>query len=475
MTGLSDRNLVTDASRFFAATLSSRLLQFAYFLVVMRSLGADDRGRYSLTLALASIAAAVMALGYEAAVARAIGRAPQERWRILRAALFSKALLGGGVLAVMAGAGFLAWRADTKATLLALFGLSVFLESLLACYLALFQATGELFRNGRLMLLGSFLTLVGAGGVAAAGGGVVGFALLVVAAQGARLAAAMRMARPHRTPREGGIDRGVARRLWEASATIGLQNLLGLLFVWADTLVLGFLKGDAALGEYAPVRTLTGHAGLIPMTLRTAVFPAFVALAAGGGIELGRLYGRCCQVLLAFALPIALLGSFLAAPLTEVLFGGGGPAASALVWYMEVLPWAVPFSFLQSLCALALVAMGRERRLLAPQVLVTVGYVGLLAWGARAAGGKGVAAGVLAGTVLNFLVFLPLLRDLRISWGRWIAGPAGAAAAAAAVFWLPVPWWAQGGVFLGVYAAALVLLGVFRRDHLALLLKGKPA
>lgn len=465
------RRLAGDTARFFAATLASRLLQFAYFLVVMRTLAADDRGRYSLTLALASIASMLMALGYEAAVAREIGRAPADRWRILRAALVSKGFLGGGILVALTVAGFFAWHPDRKAVLLALFGVSVFLESQLACYLALFQATGELSRNGLLTAAGSLLTLAGGGAVVLAGGGVLHFALVVVVVQGVRLLAAARMARRHQDV-SAGIDRALMKRLWDASATIGLMNLMGLLFVWADTLFLGFAAGDAVLGEYAPVRTLTGHAGLIPMTLRTAVFPVFVALAARGVGELGPLYGRCCQVLLALALPIALLGSCLADPIAGVLFGAA--PGSPITWYMKLLPWVVPFSFLQSLCALALIAMGRERSLILPQTLVMLLYGGFLAFGTFRGGGQGTAWAALAGTALNFLLFLPLLRGMRIPWLRAVGGPAAAALLAGSALLLPVPWWGRGGAFLAAYATLLVAFRVFRRDHLDLVWGRRP-
>ncbi len=464
--------LAGDTARFFAATLASRLLQFAYFLVVMRTLAADDRGRYSLTLALASIASMLMALGYEAAVAREIGRAPADKWRILRAALVSKGFLGGGILLLTGAAGFLAWHPDRKAALLVLFGVSVFLESQLACYLALFQATGELSRNGLLTAAGSLLTLAGGGAVVLAGGGAIHFALVVVVVQGVRLLAAARMARHHRDDAASAVDRALMKRLWDASATIGLMNLMGLLFVWADTLFLGFAAGDAVLGEYAPVRTLTGHAGLIPMTLRTAVFPVFVALAARGGWELGPLYGRCCQVLLALALPIALLGSCLADPVAGVLFGAA--PGSPIAWYMKVLPWVVPFSFLQSLCALALIATGRERSLILPQTLVMLLYGGFLAFGTSRGGGQGTAWAALAGTALNFLLFLPLLRGMRIPWRRAVGGPLAAALLAGGALLLPVPWWGRGGAFLAAYAALLVAFRVFRRDHLDLVWGRRP-
>lgn len=452
--------VASQAARYFVATAVSRLLQFAYFLLVVRALDAADRGRYSLTLALASIAAMVMSLGYEEAIVRAIaGGRPTDRARILRTALVSKGALGAAILALMVALGAWAWRGDAKAPLLALFGLSVFLESLLGCYLSLFQAVRRLERNSLLMAGGSLLTLAGGGLVVWNGWGVVAFASVVVAVQGARLLVAWRWGRRW-APGPARFDPVEGGRLWRASATIGLVGLLGLLFVWADTLVLGLVAGDAALGEYWPARTLVGHAGLVPTALRTAVFPLFVGLAASGPVALGVFYGRCCQVLLAAAVPIAAGVCFLAPDLAVLLFGAN--RSSALAGYMRILPWLVPFSFLQSLCALALVAQGRERRLLAPQVFVTAAFGGALWWAARAGGGAGVAWVTLVATAMNFIVFLPLLRDMRVPWGRVLAGPLAAGAVAGAVFAAPFPWWGRGGLFLAVYAAMLSRLGIVR-------------
>ncbi len=462
-------NAAADATRFFAATLASRLLQFAYFLVVMRMLSADDRGRYSGTLTLASIAAVVMSLGFEAILVRRIGRDPAAASRVLSAALAVKSLLGLGVFLVMAGIGGLAWWPDAKAPLLALFGFSVFLESLLACYLSFFQARGAFHFNNHIMVWGSLATLAGGVVVAWVGGSVVGFAGVVAGVQFLRLAAGAFLAREEGA-RGQRPDRREMVTLWRESLPIGLMNFLGLLFVWEDTLVLWFAAGDAALGDYAPVRSLAGHAGLIPIALRTVVFPLFITAAVSEGGALSRLYGRGLQVLLAAALPIAVLGSVFAEPLVRLFFGS---TADSLVLPMRILPWMVPFSFLQSLCSWYFYARGKERCLLVPQAALVAVFAAALWFAVERGGRAGACWATLIGTAVNFLVFVPLvLKSEPVAFIRWLWKPLASAAIASATLLLPIPWWVCAAFHVAFYAVLLRVLGVFGNRELRAVMGG---
>lgn len=458
-----DPRLSSQAAGFLSALLASRLLQAAYFFIVMHALGAADRGRYHLTLALASLASTWMNLGYDAAVVRAVAAGTSRGGGALRGALASKGILGAVVLAAASAAGFVVWGEDPKAALLALFCASVYLEALLASGFAFFQGTGRFREVNVLNLAGSALTLAAGALVAWRGFGILGFAWAVLAVQAVRLAVAMRWLSPSLREEPEVPTAEEARRLRRAALEIGLLDLLGLLFMWEDTVLVGLLSGDAALGSYGPARALVGNAALIPLAVRTVVYPAFVRAAEEGGDALAALYRRSAQGLLAAAVPIAALVSFLAPQCAVLLVGSDD--AERLVPALRILPWTLPFSFLQSPCGFALFARHEERRLLAPQAALVAAFAAALLWGSRQ-GPSAFPWIVVAATATNYLLFLPWVARIgRLDLAGTLWRPLAAGALAAVAFLLPAPWWLRGAAFLGAYAGLLLALGVIERRH----------
>ena len=184
---MSEQGTVASrAGGYLAAVVASRVLQFAFFIAVHGTLAAEDRGRFLDVLGFASLAGALMSLGYDAVLVRSLSPG-SDPGKAFGTVFVSKGILGAFVWAVCAVLGGLAWGSGPKSALLVILIGSVFAESLLSACLSFLQAAGRFGRINAITVGGSVFQVALGLSVAVAGGGVVAFALTVAATQSARL------------------------------------------------------------------------------------------------------------------------------------------------------------------------------------------------------------------------------------------------------------------------------------------------
>ena len=249
-------------------------------------------------------------------------------------------------------------------------------------------------------------------------------------------------------------------------------TLLGLLLYNIDLIILRYLAGEAAAGQYAAAYVLISFCANLMVAYSHTVLPA---LAQDGPPTAGTAatYASALVTACVLTMPVAIGGALIAPLIVQLVFGAEyAPGATAL----GLLVLAVPIGALREVAVAALIARRQEPALLRVNIVAVVANVSLIAALVPRFGLAGAAAATVASEVVRLGVALAAA-------GTAIPGPfpvrrlaaclaAGAGMGGAIVLaglrdsLVAV---AVGGV---VYPALLVLLGLVkvtrdRRIHLA--------
>src|SRR3990170_835314 len=350
------------------ARVGTQALSLVFTIAVARGLGQAGFGQYALIAAVIFLGNVLTTFGMDTLLLREIGRIRRTGSPMMAAGLWLQLILSALLVgSLLIGVGFLPGK--TQETQLAL-KIAAFSLFPLAFY-TIFSAALRAFERMDLFLLlnlaAGFMQTCGAWLVLRAGGGVLGLAVLLLVSQTlmAILAGMLCTRRlpgfsfPWSASREGLL---AALRLgWR----FALLAWLGVLAQRVGLVLLSFLAGDGATGQFAAAARVvealkTGHYAILG-----ALFPALSRLQydeqhLGGAVRRKAIENasrRAFLPLLVLSFMLALIMTFLAGPLTAFLFGAdfaaSAPALEALIWIL--LPYTV-----SAVISLDLVTAGRE-------------------------------------------------------------------------------------------------------------------
>lgn len=164
----------------------------------------------------------------------------------------------------------------------------------------------------------------------------------------------------------------VVRGLLKFVPAFGLSTIFTRVYAVADTIILGVIAGDRAVGLYAiPAKIATAFQSLIPGAFTSAIYPAMANYARHAPEKLAELFERTLIYLLLLALPIAAGLVIIAGPLIGRLWPEYVGAVPAFRAFMV----GVPFIFLSFPTGSLLNAVGREKSVAANRGVATAANV----------------------------------------------------------------------------------------------------
>jgi O-antigen/teichoic acid export membrane protein len=262
---------------------------------------------------------------------------------------------------------------------------------------------------------------------------------------------------------------GLVREAWP----LGLTALLAVVYLKADSVLLGVLATPADVGiygaAYKPVEYLFLAIGMIV----NAMFPL---LARSYGNDVGRfeiVYQRGTDVLLAIALPIAVGVALLAGPIVGAMYDSEFTAAAGP---LQILCVGLVFMLLGTWQGFAMLAARRQRVVLACNAAALVlnlvlnlsliprfGYIGAAASALCTSVFIGILTGAVASRFLHvsidgMRVARVLLANAMFGAGLWVALALG------------LPWVAASVAAGTLYAASLLLVRATSLGELRILI-----
>jgi O-antigen/teichoic acid export membrane protein len=448
-----------SAALLLATEVIGKVSTFGFTVVAARVLSRADFGAFTYGLAFALLVTVVPAWGFSPVVVRDGSRSPSQLAVYYSEALAWRALLLVPTFAVAVVVGVLT-RPTTKAwvaLVLLLFAAGCDLFADTAKQAA--AVRGELRGWALALIVNRVVSAVVGVGLLALGFGVVGLSAgflvgSLVGAVGAGFAVR-------------GLGVRFSRSLltwpgWTAmgrqSVALGVDALVAMALSRVDMLILGGLKGDAAVAVYGAAYRLLDTVLFVTWTLNTVVFPRTSAVPSGAEREVRRLTESALGAVASLFVPFGVVLLVRGPEVLGLVFGRTYEVSGAdTVRWLSMAPLAFAVSFFASA---ALLSRRRNAAVLgasamAAGVNVGLNFVLIPKWGP-----SGAALVTTASYLLEAVVLVVLCRRLAGDFGwlrldRALALPVVAAVPLAAVLLAgSVPIVVQLAVGGALYAAA---------------------
>jgi O-antigen/teichoic acid export membrane protein len=354
------RAVVRNSAVLFAGTAASKALVFASYLLLVRALGVEGFGLYSLVFAYLAFFELLPDAGLDGLVVREASRRRERSAGILGEALALRGLLAvGALLPAMLLVGLV--TDDPRGPWLVALGALTWLCSFrraswrslwelpyrLALRMEVPTALGLAAEAAHVLALLAFVPVGGlVAAVAAQGAAALPFAVILVVLAARRLA-----------PRAANAS-GVGRL---ARASLPLLALLfaNTVLARADVLLLQLLRGAREVGIYAAPVRLVEVATLIPPLLLGSVYPLLAGAAAQDPARADRLFRVSLRFLAAGVVPLILVEMFWARGLVQLLFGAEFEDS---IGVLQVLAATLVFAFTDILLNAYFLAAGLEKQ-----------------------------------------------------------------------------------------------------------------
>ncbi len=227
-----------------------------------------------------------------------------------------------------------------------------------------------------------------------------------------------------------------------------------------DSVLISLLLNEASLGWYGAAQTIMLGFWLMPLAIRTSLYPIMARYHQEDDAKLTRLYRKTNRYLVIAALPIATTVTIFARPIIRLVFGDQfDPAVPAL----QIMIWAVVFAFLDVPNARLMLVFNHQSRTGWITGISMAANVGLNLWLTPR---YGIIGASVARTTTSFIFFLLIYLYIQSNFIRdsllpLLIRPAIAALAMALVMWqlrhVLILWPVLAG--LVVYAAVILLAG----------------
>jgi O-antigen/teichoic acid export membrane protein len=343
----------------FATEAVIRLLALFFVIVVARTLGDQDYGRYSLMIYLGGFLTILADLGLNTLLIREVSRDRQRLPSFAGNMLSLRLLLSGGVIVLsLAILPFMGYSRDMYLLLL----LGVF--SLLCNHLVEFfgSITNSLERFEYELLIKSLnkVATVLSGLLALwLGTGLWGLAVALFVSHFGSCLVNGGIIHRKVTPLALRRDFPFWKQLIRTALPIGLSLVFITAYVRLDIILLSLIRSDTAeIGWYSVPVKIIEALSIFPYLIMAGLFPIFSSLSSEGPERLRDAYQKALVYLVIAALPLVLVIARLADPWLVIIFG---PLFQNSVPSLQIIIWAVPLIFMHYALVVVLFALNRER------------------------------------------------------------------------------------------------------------------
>lgn len=445
-----------------AGSLALKLLNFAFRVFVVRQLGAEVFGQYSIVVAFVGLMQIGAELGISQWTMREIARDRSATDRLfgnLVALRLVLAVISVGVLTVAGiGAGYsavLVWGIFFYSLTFIISAFEAPLEVLLTAherfdYISLLSVVGQV----SFAVLGTIVLLLDYG--------LIAFVAIGLVAMLPQLALAVRLVRRHHMlPTRIRVRPSEWPYLIRMGIPFGIISLALTIAFSIDTVVLSWFWPAYAVGWYNAAYGLARSLLFVFGGFSTALVPSLSHTYVNDVRTVEMWYFRTTRMITLIGLPIAVGGMLVAYPLLTFLYGEQfAPAASAF----QILVWDVPLLMFASFCGNMTTVVNEERSAARIYMInaganVVLNLIFIPTWGILAASVITVLTDLLA--TLQFHLVLSKKLNLPSMSGTLIRVAAAAALMGVCVYLCrSLPLFVQMGVGAVSYGVLVLALRI---------------
>ncbi len=479
------RSLAKNSAAPIILNLVNKFIDFAFAAFYLRFLGPVEAGSYVTAIATAGFFDIISNFGLNILLTRDVS---QDRGQASRYLLNSSILRLGtgfvGALPIMAWVGFTSLGSNPptgpEVAAISLIMVGMIFSGMAQGVTGLFYVH-EKAEVPAAMTTATTILKVGFGVMALLlGFGFVGLAAVSILTNIITLTVLTLLAfRSFDLPGPWRVDWGLQRQMVGKGYPLMLIHLLQTIFISIDVLLLRNMlaNGQEVVGWYNSAYKWFNALQIVPSFFTLALFPVITREIQRSLDAARRMYRLSLKLMLLLALPIAVLTTFWAYPLVNLLGGEEFLPHGAIA--LQIVIWSIPFGWLNSVTNYVLIALGLER--LQPRAFATAVAFNILANLIFIPRFSYVAASVT--TILSELVLLALFafylrkRMTGMEWGGLLGRPLLAAVIMIITTLLGNQLHALVGLLLGLtaYPAALWFLRVLGDEERRVLYAILPA
>ncbi len=345
-------------SAFGLAQIVVRLIGLTVVIPVARLLSAEDFGRYTVALALASMLNLLVQSGMGGYLVRSGTQAPERLGIILGHVLFLQSLVGLSAIAASALIGYLLdYDAETLLTTVLLTAAAVLVtvnQSQMAVLVSLKHVrTTAVFTTAQAFVLAVLTVLPVLAGAGPVGIGAANLATAVISFPIAQALVRRHWTLKLRFQREG------LRETFGVSTAYAANKVGQAIFTYIDAILIQAINGNAAAAQYGVAYRLNVALRMFPTIYGESLQQPVARLAKTDRDGLTDLLNRAASQLFILAVPLVLGGAVLAEPLIRLLFGDRYASSGAI---LAVLLLTLLVQFPRAAIITAALAVGLERR-----------------------------------------------------------------------------------------------------------------
>ena len=352
------QRIVKNISVTGLAQVLTSLMAFVLFIYLARILGEADFGKYSFSISLTTLLATLTDLGVNQLLVREIARDKDLSENYINNAIILTMPLGVITLTIVPLISWLLSLSKEMTILLYLFGFYNVLLTISGTYLSLFQAWERMEYVAIFQIIERSVTVTLGLAVLFMGYGVFAVALVYVAAGVLDILIAASISFKRFVRPSFKFDPALQWRLLVEGLPFGLNSLFAMFFFKIDTVLLGILRDDVAVGIYnAAYNPLLNLSMIIAGMVSSAVYPVMSRQFTNGGDILENFTMVSSKYLSIISFPIA-TGCLILADRFISLFYGGGYTASIIAF--QILSLFIPIRLVSTITGTLLSSINRQ-------------------------------------------------------------------------------------------------------------------
>ena len=334
------------------------IMGLVYSMYTARYLGPERYGTIAFALAFTSIFGVVTDLGINTLTIREVARNKNSATTFLGNLLLIKSILVIITVAFIVVAVNLTGHDWIEIDVTYLISISIILSAFNGAFNSLFQA----FERIEFISIGSVLSnismLLGAGYAISHGFGVIGFACIYIFSSTLGLAYTLLVANRLHLTHALQIDREMIWPMMKEALPFGITALSGMIYTYADSIMLSSLKGNEVVGWYnAPYRLMLMML-FIPNVINVVIFPVMSRYFTSSPSFLKLIYTKYLKFMLILSLPLGMGTTLIADKIILFVFGVGFENS---IVALKIIIWTIVLTFIGAAFARLLESVNQQR------------------------------------------------------------------------------------------------------------------
>lgn len=352
------RTIAKNSLWLIIGEIISKVIIFFFTIIVARSIGVVDFGKYSFALSFVMTFSIMIDFGLTIFLFREISRNRSLVAKYVSNILIFRLILCGVFFILVSSlVNILAYPLDTKWLIYLLSGWTIFLN-LSWVFRVAFKAIEKMYYEAAINIVDNFLRLALVIFLLKVGVGVIGIGLSLLLASSITLFFSVFIFMRRLCRLNFKIDLSIWSMAFKQVIPLALASMLITCFGRIDNIILSMFKGDMAVGLYNASLKLVWMLIFIPGFITQAAFPKLSTYAFSASEKFGTILAYLLKMNFFLTLPVSLTVSWFSPTIIKFIYGDSYMASFEV---LRLLIWTYPLHAVIGALVYALNAKNKQR------------------------------------------------------------------------------------------------------------------